>query len=160
MEQSLEELRSASAPKPKFTFKRRAREPLATTAQHAAAVPAPHEGPVRVSVQALEAQSSYHLSLSGYSHKYLSWSSLPPSLSSTSDLSISDLSNCIVNLLATPSTASVGRSTSGEIRTFTALHIRNLVDTVLILPPINGSALIHDLKHCTIVLGCHQVRPI
>jgi hypothetical protein len=41
---------------------------------------------------------------------------------------------------------------------FSALHIRDLSDCVLLLPFTQGSALIHDIRNCVLVLGCHQVR--
>ena len=97
--------------------------------------------------------SSSHLHLSAHTHAYLDRSSLPslPSGIDTSDLTISDLDHCLVNLLPAVSDRQV------QACTFTALHVRNLKDTVLVLPVVNGSALLHDLTRCTVVLGCHQV---
>lgn len=100
-------------------------------------------------VEAEPASTSSHVSLSGHSHKYLSWSSLPPINSEATDLAISNLDHCVINLLS--------GEPSGTRHAISALHARNLVNTVLILPLINGSALMHDLTNCTIVLGCHQV---
>ncbi|KAJ3549442.1 hypothetical protein NMY22_g886 [Coprinellus aureogranulatus] len=58
------------------------------------------------------------------------------------------LNRCVVNLLPPK---------DSQLR-FSALHIRNLSDSVLLLPFNDGSALIHDIKNCVLVLGCHQFR--
>ncbi|KAJ3520821.1 hypothetical protein NM688_g9108 [Phlebia brevispora] len=150
VEADIESLRVTSAPKPKFAFKRR--PPKASTPSTAQTC-ADHakEAPI---LSAPPTSSSSHLALSGHSHKYLDGGSLP-SLASSSDLTISDLEDCIVNLLTLPSLSDA--EDGGQCK-FTALHARNLSNTVLILPVFDGSALLHDLKRCTIALGCHQFR--
>lgn len=85
------------------------------------------------------------------SHQYLTWASLPTPPGPTSDLSLSDLDHCIVNLLPEEANATSPCA-------FTALHIRNVTNTILILPIVDGSALIHDMTNCVMALGCHQVR--
>lgn len=92
------------------------------------------------------------LTLSGHTNSYLTLSSLSSPWTSASDLTISDLDHCVVNLI--PPTTSQS-STIGT--TLTALHVRNLSNTVLILPIITGSALLHDMKNCVIILGSRQV---
>ncbi|PIL29097.1 hypothetical protein GSI_09145 [Ganoderma sinense ZZ0214-1] len=92
------------------------------------------------------------LSISGHSRRYLSLSFASP-LSSASDLSISDLDRCIVNLI--PSSANPDYP---QGLAFTALHVRNLNNTILVLPVITGSALLHDMKNCVIALGSRQFR--
>ncbi|KAI0342342.1 hypothetical protein BDW22DRAFT_1407481 [Trametopsis cervina] len=136
-EQSIEELRSSAAGKPKFVFRRKANKGKEAVITSTSNTPA-------------ESSASSHVSLSGHSDSYLSWSSLPSPTTGMTDIAISDLRHCVVNLLPQESDASK--------RTISALHVRNLVDTVLLLPRIDGSALIHDLTNCTIVLGCHQFR--
>ena len=66
------------------------------------------------------------------------------------DLSISDLDGCVVDLLSS--------ALAPQPLTFNALHARNVRNTVLLLPFVEGSAMIHDMDNCVIVLGCHQVR--
>lgn len=90
-----------------------------------------------------------NLVLSGQSNAYLTLASLPFQPSISSDLTISDLDHCVVNLLPPPNTSPAFQ--------LTAVHIRNVSDSVLILPEMEGSALLHDLTRCTVVLGCHQV---
>ncbi|KAJ7178009.1 tubulin binding cofactor C-domain-containing protein, partial [Mycena filopes] len=142
LENSLEALRTL-IPKSKFAFKRKPAVPSATP------VPIPTPTAVPEISPPESASLSTNLALSSHSLRYLSKDSLPPT-SEASDLTISDLNKCIVNLL--PSTQE-----GGHLR-ISAVHIRNLTDTVLILPPIQGSVLIHDLKRCVLVVGCHQFR--
>ncbi|KAF7319483.1 C-CAP/cofactor C-like domain-containing protein [Mycena chlorophos] len=138
LEKSLEELR-ALVPKSKFAFKRKT--PTASTASTQSApptLPRPNAAePAR--------ETSANMILSSHARRYLTHDALPLKASPTSDLTISDLNHCIVNLLGP------------ELR-ISALHIRNLVDTVLLLPSIAGSVLLHDLRRCIVVVGCHQFR--
>ncbi|RPD61646.1 hypothetical protein L226DRAFT_485258 [Lentinus tigrinus ALCF2SS1-7] len=153
LESQLESLRTAAAPKAKFAFKRKATKaapPASTTPATAseqstsAAAPPPTGQPSAVHTSGL--------SISGHTNSYLTLSSLSSPWSSASDLTISDLDNCIVNFIP---------DSNGNIPhdvTFTALHARNISNTVLILPIISGSALLHDLKNCVIALGSRQFR--
>ncbi|KAJ7130229.1 tubulin binding cofactor C-domain-containing protein [Mycena epipterygia] len=144
LEKSLEELRTLM-PKSKFAFKRKA--PVQSTSVHlspvAIAVPEDSESSQRPA----SVPMSTNLTLTSHSSRYLSQASLPPA-SQASDLTISDLNNCIVNLLPTES----------SYLEISALHIRNLTDTILLLPVIRGSVLLHDLRRCIVVVGCHQFR--
>ncbi|KAJ7057016.1 tubulin binding cofactor C-domain-containing protein [Mycena amicta] len=135
LEKSLEDLRG-SLPKSKFAFRRKTPVAATSVAQPRPTAPA---------VVAPAPASSTNLILSSHSRRYLTHSALPSS--NTSDLTISDLNQCIVNLLPGTSTLKIS-----------ALHIRNLVDTVLLLPTIPGSVLLHDLRRCVVVVGCHQFR--
>lgn len=92
------------------------------------------------------------LSLSGHAHSYLTVSSLSAPWSAASDLTISDLDHCVVNLV--PSQANPDAPAD---LAFNALHVRNVTNSVLILPVIPGSALLHDMKNCVIALGSRQV---
>ncbi|KAK7019844.1 tubulin-folding cofactor C [Favolaschia claudopus] len=138
LQTSLEQLR-ASLPKTKFAFKRKAALPTSSAA--ASVVP---ELP---SSQRVSAAMSSNLTLSSYSMRYLTAAAIS-NASQATDLAISDLDKCIVNLLS---------DASSTFR-ISALHIRNLTDSVLLLPVIEGSVLLHDLRRCIIVVGCHQFR--
>lgn len=59
------------------------------------------------------------------------------------DLNIFKISNCVVNLL--------------DHTAISAVHVRDVRNTVLLLPPIQSSIMMHDLENTTIVVGCHQV---
>ncbi|KAI0372531.1 hypothetical protein BV20DRAFT_1042647 [Pilatotrama ljubarskyi] len=153
IETQLEALRTSVAPKSKFAFKRKAAKP--TLSDPPASVPASNEqiSGVAPSGPAQSKSPTSGLSLSGHSNSYLTVSSLSSPWSAASDLTISELDHCIVNLI--PSQANPDAPPD---LTFNALHVRNVTNTVLILPIIPGSALLHDMKNCVIVLGSRQFR--
>ncbi|KNZ81114.1 Tubulin-specific chaperone C [Termitomyces sp. J132] len=144
LEIALSDVKRLSKQKPKFAFKRTA---ATSTPKN---IPKPATAfPENLSTLP---KSTTNLSLSGCSYQLLTWESLPKS-SLPEDLAIQDLDHCIVNLI--PSGRGSAPHSTLQI---SALHIQNLADTVLLLPPIEGSVLIHDLTRCTIVVGCHQYR--
>ena len=146
-------------PKSKFAFKRRPAAAVAATnfesppSESSSTQTSPP--PSQTQNPPLSLAASTHLSLSSQSHRYLTREDLP-SHPAQSDLSISDLDHCIVNLL--PSALSSSSSGNYTPLIISALHARNLSDCVVLLPGVDGSALIHDLDRCVVVLGCHQVR--
>lgn len=93
------------------------------------------------------------VTISGRSHEFLDLSALPASVTAT-DLSISDLDHCVVYMLPGPSLD--GNAPARNVK-ITALHVRNVKNSVLIMPIVEGSALLHDLSRCILALGCHQV---
>ncbi|KAF9011882.1 tubulin binding cofactor C-domain-containing protein [Cyathus striatus] len=149
LEKLVESLRAA-VPKSRFAFKRKAAktDTLNTSSTTISTLP---QLP-----QVIPEPSSKILSISDHSWKYLDKDALSGPLDQT-DLSISDLDYCIVNLLDRPEDGKLS-STQNVVSKISALHVRNLTNTVLILPAIEGSALVHDLKKCTILLACHQFR--
>ena len=95
------------------------------------------------------------LSITDRTYKYLCSEDLPAEqllARGEHDLSISNLSHCIVDLVSRAKNEGLGK-----IR---ALYARNVTRCVLIMPIIEGSALLYEFKDCTIVLGCHQVRAV
>jgi hypothetical protein len=101
-------------------------------------------------IPAEEVSSSWRVE--GYSGEYLTLETLPersrPAPDSPgSDLLIADLDSCILNL--------VDKANEVHIQ---ALHVRNIRKCVLLLPPVKGSALLHDLTSSVVVVGCHQVH--
>ncbi|KAL7284727.1 hypothetical protein ACG7TL_002033 [Trametes sanguinea] len=155
VEAQLEALRTATAPKAKFSFKRKAKPtaPTTTSAPPSHEAPPPSNEATAASTSSESQSRTSGLNLSGHEQSYLTVSSLSSPWSAASDLTISDLTNCIVNLVH--SEANPG--TSPDL-TFTALHARNITNSVLILPVVSGSALLHDLKNCVIALGSRQFR--
>ncbi|KJA25353.1 hypothetical protein HYPSUDRAFT_424620 [Hypholoma sublateritium FD-334 SS-4] len=149
-ERSIESLRASSAPKPKFAFKRKAPNPgaVATSTAQVAVAPTPTPAPEAPS------STSSNLVLSSQSHKYITRADLAAHAQQT-DLSIFDLEHCVVDLL--PPDASDAPDAKKHI-SISALHARNLTDCVLLLPTVEGSALLHDMTRCVIVVGCHQFR--
>ncbi|KAJ3722705.1 tubulin binding cofactor C-domain-containing protein [Lentinula guzmanii] len=136
IEQSLERLRKASSPASKFAFKRKARE--ATQ---------PPSNVSTASVTGSVAPKS-SLTLSSYTMKLVTPRDLPdpetiaPEL--RSELSIIHLDSCILNLLNTK---------QYEI---SALHVRDVKNSILLLPVLEGSIILHDLANCVVVVSCHQ----
>ncbi|KAF7343433.1 C-CAP/cofactor C-like domain-containing protein [Mycena venus] len=139
LQKSLEELRTL-IPKSKFAFKRKAPAPSAQASPSL-------DPPVVTEIsQPDSAPVSTNLTLSSHSLRYLTMAFISGT-SQASDLTISDLNKCVVNLLGEDNNLKIS-----------ALHIRNLTDTVLLLPIIQGSVLLHDLRRCVVVVGCHQFR--
>ncbi|KAJ3880708.1 tubulin binding cofactor C-domain-containing protein [Lentinula edodes] len=139
IEQSLEGLRKASAPTSKFAFKRKAREAV----QSSPNVSTP-------SIMKASAAPTSSLTLSSYTMKLVTPDDLPdpetvaPEL--RSELSIHDLDSCILNLI------------NAKQHEISALHIRNVKNSILLLPPLDGSVILHDLINCIVVVKCHQFR--
>lgn len=142
LEAIIEELREASKPKTKFAFRRAA--PLENS-QRPSIVATP------VKIATVSSNKPQHTLLSSLSHRYISLTDLPTSGQQSSELAISGLDHCIVNL--TSSTRQ-----NDDIIRFSAVHVENLTHTVLILPMINGSILLHNLTSCVVAAGCHQFR--
>lgn len=65
-----------------------------------------------------------------------------------SELSLIDLDGCVLNLI------------EAKQHEISALHLRNVKNTILLLPSLEGSIILHDLSNCVIVVRCHQVRGI
>ncbi|ESK84504.1 tubulin-specific chaperone [Moniliophthora roreri MCA 2997] len=145
LEATLQSIRESSVPKAKFAFKRKVKTETQTnnTPSNPTSVTTP--APLKES----DSGPSQALSISSHSNTHLLWTSIPGSLSNSQpDLAISDLNRCILDLARFPS----------QNLTISALHVWNVSDSVLILPRIPGSAMLHDLKNCVVILGCHQFR--
>lgn len=145
LEHAIESLRASNIPKPKFSFKRKTQPP----SQVSPPVSTIGKESSASSLLPDTSITSSNLSLSLQTNTYLTISSLPIH-PQQSDLTLSDLNNCIVNLL--PS------SSEGYSLKISALHARNLTQCVVLLPSIDGSALLENISGCIIILGCHQVR--
>jgi len=146
-EQALEKLQTnqtSTGTKPRFVFKRKDKSEK----------PTPDAPEVKAPIPAETIRSpTSHLSLTSKSGCLLTFASLPEvsSITIDSELIIADLDNCIVDLMEGDS----------AIMAPTAIHIRNVINCVLLLPVIKGSVLLHDLQRCVVVMiGCHQVRPM
>ncbi|KAK7461101.1 hypothetical protein VKT23_009030 [Stygiomarasmius scandens] len=164
LEKSIEDLRKSSAPKSKFAFKRKPKAETSgtatTTISSSSSTSTSTPEPQSVSSQDTSASTSIstsHLTLSSHSQEHLTLRSIAglPSASDSSsprlrsDLALTDLENCVVNLLTPPLEKELDIS---------AVQIRNVKNCVVLLPKINGSVMLHDMKNCVVVLGCHQFR--
>ncbi|KAF8337065.1 tubulin binding cofactor C-domain-containing protein [Cantharellus anzutake] len=70
-------------------------------------------------------------------------------------LLISHIDSCIINLLPR---ASTNVEPAPESLPITIVHVRNIRRTVLILPKISGSVLLHDCHDSLVVIDCQQMR--
>jgi hypothetical protein len=150
LEQTLEEIRSSSAPKTRFTFKRKADKPVLSAAQ--TPLPSSSGRDELEEKNGVVGTSTVH-ELSSHSNCRLFLRSIPTlgAGPQSSDLTISDLDCCIVDLCGTADTMPHQNQLC-----LTALHVHNLKDTILILPNVEGSVLLHHLYRCTVIVGCHQ----
>ncbi|PCH37432.1 hypothetical protein WOLCODRAFT_134530 [Wolfiporia cocos MD-104 SS10] len=153
LEAQVEKLRASAAPKAKFAFKRKPKTAPTVPTAASSAPTSSHSSSLGTTQQAAPG-----LVISGRSQEFLGLSSLSLGQNQvSSDLTLSDIERCIVCLL--PSDRSdATTSTSPSTLKITSLHVRNVRNSVLILPKIEGSALLHDVSLSVIVLGCHQYR--
>lgn len=144
----VEDLRVARKPKSKFAFKRTA-----------VSGPDTSQGPSIVAGQASDKElpqellrssnKTNHASLSDYSYSYITIADLVTS-NNPSDLTISNIDHCIINLASS-------QGHGDDVIQLSAVHVEQLSDSVLILPMVNGSILLHGLTRCVLAVGCHQV---
>ncbi|KAK0498762.1 tubulin binding cofactor C-domain-containing protein [Armillaria luteobubalina] len=134
IEAGLESLRKTSKPVSRFSFKKRqaASRPLPTAT--VTAEPSSQE------------PSSSQASILSFSTRNDEILTVDLSDACARDVTLSDLANCVVNLIA-PSKL-----------TISAVHAQNLRNVVLLLPMIQSSIMLHDLDNCVVVVGCHQFR--
>ncbi len=134
-------------PKSRFAFKRKPQ-----VQPEIRETPAPAHSATSPSSK-VSSTSSFSVVLSSQSNKYLTRESFC-NYSEPSNLVVSDLDACVVDLVSPSLNFD---TTLNDMPKISALHGRSLRNCVLLLPSIEGSALFHDLVHCTIVLACHQV---
>ena len=143
LEAALDSLRPAAAAKPKFSFFKRKADASAS-----APVPVPASAAPSTEAEGKVVTATKFRSLSNRSSARLMWTDVPPSQSGQHDLTIADLDHCFVDLLPR----------DGKEENLTALHIRDVRDSVLLLPEVAGSILLLNMYRCVLVVGCHQVN--
>jgi len=159
LEVALADLRASIVPKAKFAFKRKA--PAASSQLTTSTLPTVETTSGNLSCPTPQTSTS-NLALSSRSFEYITLEPLQNSIMQQ-DMTISDLDHCIVNLIPPAKLVKDDAVQDGRVHgsfslDISAIHVRNLTDTVLLLPSIDGSVLLHDLSRCTLVLGCHQFR--
>ncbi|EIN14501.1 TBCC-domain-containing protein [Punctularia strigosozonata HHB-11173 SS5] len=167
LEQSAERLRTTTVPKSKFAFRRAAPPapsgpPPSGSTRRTSGQPAmstssaPSSQATTMSDTSASSASASRpatdLTLRGQTHSYLDLSWTPSAGRSELSVAIADLDHCVVNLL--PSTSSSRRAPTQ----FSAVHILNVTNSLVLLPPLSGSIMVHDARRSTIVAGCHQLR--
>lgn len=150
LEKSLEELRSSTTGKTKFAFKRKVKVPASP---ESATPPARANAPV-IPTSTI---SSASRTISDHSDCYLSRSCLsgPSSSINHTEVSIIRLSSSILNLLTATNEST---PVSANPISLSALHIRDIQNSILILGTVDGSIMLHNLTSCVVVAGCHQFR--
>ncbi|KAH7101674.1 TBCC-domain-containing protein [Auriculariales sp. MPI-PUGE-AT-0066] len=145
---SLEDELAKRGPKQRFGFKRK--EPATTTATTSAtstprSATAANPSPAPVAPAPAQSVSASVLNLRDLVDTVIDASYFAVSSSeSPSELTISSLTNCIIDLRQGINLASV--------------HANNLRRVVLLLPQIQGSILVDDCINCVLATACHQFR--
>ncbi|GAA5901955.1 GTPase-activating protein CIN2 [Sporobolomyces salmoneus] len=155
----MNEKKTKSVPKSKFSFKR------STPAPSASATPDPSSGPstsLAVNSSQIDPISpslpSTPFKLSSRSNEYLCFDSLPSTNGVQSEtLLLQDLSSCFVDLLP-PSTGAFPATGQDSKSTFPTMYLSGLKDCTVLLPKIEGSIMVHNCQGCELVLGGHQFR--
>ncbi|KAK0205340.1 tubulin binding cofactor C-domain-containing protein [Desarmillaria ectypa] len=137
IETELEGLRKASMPVSRFSFKKR--QVASDQSRPLSAVGVAAEP---ISQEPSPSQASI-LNFSSRTNELLT---VDLSDVSARDVTLSNLANCVVNLIA-PAQLTVS-----------AVHAQNLRNVVILLPMIQSSIMLHDLDNCVVVVGCHQFR--
>ncbi|KAF9211774.1 hypothetical protein BGZ59_007611, partial [Podila verticillata] len=140
MSERLSQLRVKLIPKQKFSFKSR-------KSASASPSPAPASPSPRPSTPKRSIDQSLFMKFEDRTGEHLFIGSLPvPSDESgaAKDVALTNLTNCTVNL--------VHNIPLG------AIHIKNLKQCTLVIPPVSGSILLHDCEGCTLIGACHQSR--
>ncbi|KAG1812142.1 tubulin binding cofactor C-domain-containing protein [Suillus subaureus] len=152
LEKSLEELRSSTTGKTKFAFKRKVKISASASAE-TATPPTPVNAPA---IPTSTISTSASRTISDQSSCYLSRSCLSGPTSSTDhiEVSIIRISSSILNLLTTTNESTLSANTVS----LSALHIRDIQNSILILGTVDGSIMLHNLTNCVVVAGCHQFR--
>ncbi|KAI0317982.1 tubulin binding cofactor C-domain-containing protein [Amylostereum chailletii] len=156
LEGMLEEFRSSSTTKLKFAFKRKTQKPAAQSDNpQTQTLGSQARTSTELSSAPPTSDPSMFRTLSSHSHKYLKLTSLPPpppseAGPSQTDLTIADMRSCIIDLCSSSTS-----SNSNEPFFFTALHIRDITDSVLVLPPVRGSVLLHNITRSVVAFRMH-----
>ncbi|KAI1292709.1 hypothetical protein EDD11_008709 [Mortierella claussenii] len=142
-------LRTKLVPKAKFSFKSR-KAAASSTATSPASSPAstPRLGSPQPKPTSAVDQDLF-MKFENRTGEHLFIGSLPVPTSEegvaiAKDVSLTNLTDCTVNL--------VHNIPLG------AVHIRNLKNCTLVIPPVSGSILLHDCEGCTLIGACHQSR--
>jgi len=86
-------------------------------------------------------------------NEYITSATLADDIKTPSEVTLTDLDGCVVDFLERPLSSDARPS---PVRT--ALHVNDICNSVLVLGKVDGSAMLHNIERCTIVLKCHQLR--
>ncbi|KAG0328986.1 hypothetical protein BGZ99_003850 [Dissophora globulifera] len=144
MAETLSQLRTKLVPKAKFSFK--SRKTPATGISSPPTTPAPKSTVSHKSSPTID--QTHFMKFEDRADDYLFIGSLSLPLgddgTTAKDVALTNLQNCTVNLV--------------HDIPLGAIHIRNLKQCTLVIPPVSGSILLHDCEGCTLIGACHQSR--
>jgi hypothetical protein len=151
LEARLAALRSRDKPKSKFTFNKKS-----TTTSTSVPQPSAHLKPQEVDLSDTRRlsggdSSAFNTHTLSSLHDQRITPDLLGGLEGEYTLSLTDISDCIIDLRA------VSTSGSHDNR-LKSLHARDLRRCALVTDQLEASALLHDFEDCLLILGVHQVR--
>ncbi|ORY97874.1 tubulin binding cofactor C-domain-containing protein [Syncephalastrum racemosum] len=140
---ALESAKASLTPKPKFSFKSRKPKIPSSVGNPSSLVSLPlqqPDQPKQPDPSPLTSLTGNVITFSQCHNQLVRPSSLP---GHSVDVALSELDRCFVWLKDTP---------------ISALHIKNVTNSVIICSKIEGSALIYGLTHSILTTACHQFR--
>jgi tubulin-specific chaperone C len=141
LEASLEARRSITKPVSKFAFKKKQPTSASKPIKQAPSKSLVASDP--------SASNEFVYTLSSQSNVTISSSSLSSFPSSGLSISLSHLTSCTINLMDLPP--------SQQIQ---ALYATNLTKCIIIIPSIQGSAILHHLMDSILAFECQQVSNV
>jgi tubulin-specific chaperone C len=143
----LQILQAASPSKPRFAFRRKG-----GPSSSKPVTPDPKLDSAQITKHDL-ASSTDAASISGKTGSYVTGATLPSlTTDKSSDLTIVDLDFCFVDLRQAIDDGNVQSAVS-----ISAVHVRNVRNSIIFLPKLQGSILIYDMKNCVLAVECQQV---
>jgi hypothetical protein len=169
IEQSAQQLHTQSVPKPKFAFKRNVPPSSAPTPSASETKQHPPEPVASVSTMLTDSSvqstialdssippvmSETDIAICKQTQRYLGLPSAPGEGGSEISVTIADIDRCVVNLLPLSSSSSPAHPSHPRL---SAVHLLNATNSIILLPVLSGSLMVHGATYCTLVVGCHQV---
>ncbi|KAF8473914.1 tubulin binding cofactor C-domain-containing protein [Kalaharituber pfeilii] len=139
--------RKALAPKQKFSFKSKLTASKPSTPDPRKAAVGQSSAsilPTKLSPSPVDA-AQYNVSIHSHNHKYLR----PHPLSQSSSVQLYSLTSCFADFQLLFGSPSYPPST---------IAVRDISDSILFLPQIDGPAHLTSIKNSVLVLACHQFR--
>ncbi|KZS96952.1 hypothetical protein SISNIDRAFT_547618 [Sistotremastrum niveocremeum HHB9708] len=140
LQQKIESERNRSVPTTRFAFRKKAAVKSASQGSSTS----PTKPATETATPEIASQS---MSIASRTSSYIGWSSV--SLDSSA-LIVSDLDSCIVNLIEHRENTSLSKTPA-----INSVHVKNLMKTIVLLPHIEGSAILDHLQDC-IVFRIHS----
>lgn len=145
LEDASEQVRTSTAPKAKFAFKRGATKPSTTKAyasiSQSSSQISSGTTPENAALTSTPADTlPPALAFVNRSQERLTTGELP----SGADILLAGLSECVADLRGPD--------------TVTAVQIRDVTNSIIVLPAVHGAVMIHGATRCTIVVSCRQVK--